>query len=338
METTNILELAPMSFPWATNDPFIFCVHHRDHYPKGNGKMGPDASLEGRRIGQDFDLKDGWRMYHGKEVPGFPCHPHRGFETITVVKEGIVDHADSMGAAGRYSSGDVQWMTAGKGVQHSEMFPVLNTDNDNPLELFQIWLNLPGRNKFVEPDFKMLWAEDIPVISQKDRSGNLTEVNLLAGSLDGFTAPGPTANSWANDPDNEVLILTIKMEANARWTLERTRNEVNRTLYFYRGNEMFMDDQQIPFYHSVDVLSTADLELEAGNEDCYLLVLQAKPIEEEVVQYGPFVMNTREEIADAYKDFSETHFGGWPWENYEQVHGKEKGRFARHANGKEEVR
>ncbi len=98
--------------------------------------FGPQALLAGREIGNDFVGLDGWSMYHGDVVPGFPVHPHRGFETVTIVRTGLVDHADSLGAAGRYGSGDVQWLTAGRGVQHSEMFPLFNPDRDNPLELF----------------------------------------------------------------------------------------------------------------------------------------------------------------------------------------------------------
>src|SRR5690606_6513671 len=80
--------------PWPTPDPFLFCVYHRDLFPAGNDALGPQADLKGRQLGQDFTLKDGWRMYHGQRVPGFPGHPHCGFETITVVTEGWVDHAD----------------------------------------------------------------------------------------------------------------------------------------------------------------------------------------------------------------------------------------------------
>ena len=97
-----IKNVKPLDFPWETQDPFLFCVYHADAYPKGNSEFGPQESLEGRNMGNDFVLKDGWRMYHGTTVPGFPEHPHRGFETITVVRKGIVDHSDSLGGAGRY--------------------------------------------------------------------------------------------------------------------------------------------------------------------------------------------------------------------------------------------
>ncbi|WP_438422790.1 pirin family protein [Aquimarina macrocephali] len=184
-----IIKIKPLGFPWETSDPFLFCAYHEDQYPKGNGKLGPDASLEGRNIGQDFTLKDGWRMYHGTKIPGFPAHPHRGFETVTIAQKGLVDHSDSLGAAGRFGNGDVQWMTAGKGVQHSEMFPLLHTEKKNPFLLFQIWLNLPRDKKMVEPHFKMLWSEEVPKIKKQDEHGYATEVTLIAGKLDDITAP-----------------------------------------------------------------------------------------------------------------------------------------------------
>ena len=139
MSSDAILGTAPLGFPWATLDPFLFCVHHLDFYPEGNDQMGPPpASLTGRNIGMDFQIKDGWRMYHGDVVPGFPRHPHRGFETVTVVRTGLLDHSDSIGGTARYGGGDVQWLTAGDGIQHAEMFPLVSQAEPNPLELFQI--------------------------------------------------------------------------------------------------------------------------------------------------------------------------------------------------------
>src|ERR1044071_1774244 len=134
--STPIKQIRPLGFPWETADPFLFCVYHNDAYPAGNDAMGPAASLAGRDIGQDFAGKDGWRMYHGQIVPGFPRHPHRGFETVTVTRRGFIDHSDSLGATARYGDGAVQWMTAGSGIVHAEMFPLLNPSGQEPAELF----------------------------------------------------------------------------------------------------------------------------------------------------------------------------------------------------------
>src|ERR1044071_8847106 len=123
--TDVVQSVKPLGFPWETADPFLFCVHHDDAYPAGNERLGPAASLTGRNIGSDFPRRDGFRMCHGDVVPGFPEHPHRGFETVTVVRRGLVDHSDSLGAAARYGQGDVQWLTAGSGIVHAEMFPLL---------------------------------------------------------------------------------------------------------------------------------------------------------------------------------------------------------------------
>ena len=338
MEQKSIINIRPLGFPWETLDPFIFCVHHRDEYPKGNKVMGPDASLAGRNIGQDFTVKDGWRMYHGSKIPGFPYHPHRGFETVTVVKEGLIDHFDSLGATRRFGKGDVQWMTAGKGVLHAEMFPLVNRDKENPMELFQIWLNLPRMNKFVEPHYKMLWEDMIPVLHENDSNGKTTEVNVISGSLHNAKAPEPTPDSWAANAEHDVMILTIKLEAGAVWTLSKASVDAGRMLYFYRGGNLKIEDEIIPSYHSVQVKADHKITLEAGDQDCFLLVLQGKPLQEPVVQYGPFVMNSEAEIKEAFQEYQKTQFGGWPWPENEPVHSRDKGRFAIYADGKVEVK
>jgi quercetin 2,3-dioxygenase len=174
-----ILQIKPLGFPWETIDPFLFCAYHDDAYPAGNAQMAPAvsaAAMAGRDMGQDFSRKDGWSMYHGRTVPGFPAHPHRGFETVTIVRKGLIDHADSLGAAARFGGGDVQWVTAGQGIVHSEMFPLLQSDAANPLELFQIWLNLPARHKMATPHFTMLWNEQVPRHVATDAQGRCTHV------------------------------------------------------------------------------------------------------------------------------------------------------------------
>lgn len=332
-----IINIKPLGFVWETIDPFLFCVHHLDNYPAGNNELGPAASLQGRYLGQDFTLKDGWRMYHGERVPGFPEHPHRGFETVTVVLNGFVDHSDSHGAAGRYGNGDVQWMTAGAGLQHAEMFPLLNRDKPNPLELFQIWLNLPRAKKFSNPFYKMLWGEDIPVYSIKDQNGRLTKVTIVAGKVDESKAPSPAPDSWAAEEVNEVGIWLIQIEAGGQWIIPVASPEINRTLYFYRGSEIKIAGIDVKPYNSVELLVDEPVIVESGNEDAYLLLLQGCPIAEPVVQHGPFVMNTPAEIQQAFYDYRKTRFGGWPWERSDNVHPRERGRFARYSDGREET-
>lgn len=338
-ETTPILGINALGFTWETADPFLFCVHHEDAFPKGDDNMAPDTKyLNGRNIGEDFIIKDGFRMYHGKTIPGFPGHPHRGFETITVVRKGVVDHADSLGASGRYGNGDVQWMTAGKGVQHSEMFPLVNKEKDNPMELFQIWLNLPKKNKMVEPHFKMFWKESINNLVYEDANKKKTVVEVIAGELKNIKAPTPPPDSWAGDEKNEVAILNFDMTAGAVFTLPKASEGVNRTIYFYEGDTIDVEGTTISKYHSVKLLANVEATITAGNTPVKILLLQGKPIGEPVIQYGPFVMNTKQEIHEAFEEYHKTQFGGWPWPQQGQVHARENSRFAKYADGTEEVK
>ena len=323
-----IITIKPLGFPWETLNPFLFCAYHKDEYPAGNKQMGVNPrDLRGRNMGSDFTIKDGWRMYHGRNIPGFPVHPHRGFETITINKKGVVDHSDSMGTKGRFMDGDVQWMTAGKGIQHSEMFPLIHQDKPNPLEIFQVWLNLPKAKKFVDPHFKMLWKDDIPVLTVNDQKGNQTIIDLISGSLNGISAPGPTPDSWAANPTHAIGIFTIKMHSNASFTLPAINPEANRSLYFYKGNLLKIENETILVNHLVHLKAGENISIQNGNEDAFLLILQGISINEPVAQYGPFVMNTQEEIQQAYQDYRLTEFGGWPWSDSDPVHPRDKKRF-----------
>lgn len=324
-----IIQTIPLGFPWQTQDPFLFAVYHLDHYPKGNGEMGPEPELlKGRNMGSDFDPTLKWRMYHGTTIPGFPYHPHRGFETITIVNKGFCDHSDSLGAAGRFGEGDVQWMTAGLGVQHSEMFPLLHDETDNPLELFQIWLNLPKANKFVEPHFKMLWHEDIPVIKE----GN-AQIKVIAGNYKDTLALSPAPDSWAANPENDVAIWNILVEADTEYSLPKSNLEVTRTLYFYEGSEIYIGDRKVNSKFGIVLNPGKDITIKIGAEKAHFLLLQGKPIAEPVAKYGPFVMNTEEEIQQAMDEYRLTQFGGWPWPYPDNVHEKDRGRFALYPDG-----
>ena len=327
-----------LGFHWQMKEPFLFCAHHKDDYPRGNGRLEPGPGVEGRDLGNDFANPSGWSMYHGESVPGFPVHPHRGFETVTIVLEGFVDHADSMGAAGRYGMGDVQWMTAGSGCQHAEMFPLLNTETGNPLELFQVWLNLPAKDKFVEPSYKMLWAEEIPVFSVENDKEAKALVRLIAGSFAGRTALPPTPSSWAAREENNVLIMLAELEPHASLELTSISSTLGRTLYHYRGGQIKIDGETYEAGYGIDLPGDRAVSLINGSEQSFCLLLAAEPIGEPIAKYGPFVMNTREEIAQAYSDYERTHFGGWPWPRRDQVHGNDRVRFATYADKTTEKR
>ena len=329
MTSPTLLSVQPLGFPWQTIDPFLFCVHHDDAYPRGNAQMGPDASLAGRDLGQDFGRKDGWSMYHGTTVPGFPAHPHRGFETVTITRRGLIDHSDSTGAIARYGEGDVQWLTAGKGIVHCEMFPLRHTDQPNPAELFQIWLNLPAKNKMAEPHFTMFWAEDIPRLHFEDAQGHATNVMCIAGTLNGTTSLPPPPDSWGSEPGAEVGIFTLQLAPHARWTLPAAQySSTRRQLYFFKGEQLTLAEREIAPASVIEVQANHDLEIVNGDMKTELLVLQGRPIREPVAQYGPFVMNTQAEIQQAFADYRRTQFGGWPWGTPDPVHPREQGRFA----------
>ena len=338
MESDPVLAEAPLGFPWATADPFLFCVHHDDAYPAGDEKMGPAASLAGRDIGQDFAGEDGWRMYHGDTIPGFPSHPHRGFETVTIVRRGLIDHSDSLGAAARFGAGDVQWLTAGRGIVHAEMFPLLERSRPNPLELFQIWLNLPAKSKMAEPHFTMLWSEGIPRQVFRDAAGGSTDLVGIAGRLAGLAPLPPPPQSWASDPRSDLAIATLAMTPGAHWTLPAAHVAgTRRRLYFFKGSTLTLGTRRVPAGSMIEVRAEAEVELFNGSAAAELLLLQGAPIGEPVAQYGPFVMNTEAEIRQAFDDYRRTQFGGWPWPRSDPVNPRAQGRFARHPGGRIET-
>ncbi len=332
MSRDPVISTSPLGFQWPTLDPFLFCVHHDDAYPAGNDRMGPAASLAGRDLGQDFQPTDGWRMYHGRVVPGFPQHPHRGFETVTIVRRGLIDHADSLGATARYGQGDVQWLTAGGGIVHSEMFPLLDPAAPNPAELFQIWINLARADKMADPHFTMFWGPQIPLATPSPG----VAVSVVAGNLGEARALAPPPHSWAARADADVAIWTITLAPGASFTLPPARAGTQRMAYFFVGSALTIGDHALGPRTGAALITDEPVTLLNGRDAGELLILQGRPIGEPVAQHGPFVMNTRAEIQQAFADYQRTRFGGWPWPVDDPVHPRTEGRFARHADGREE--
>jgi len=355
------------SGPMKTLDPFLFCVYHVDLYPPGDEEMGV---RDERGDGSHFHPSVPYRFYHGHRIPGFPRHPHRGFETITATIDGIIDHVDSVGNAGRYGGGDLQWMTAGSGIQHAEMFPLVNDDKANPSRFFQIWLNLPSRKKMSAPDFVMHWKDDVKKIRSK---GNEYEIVAWVGQFgdddDEASSKNSTANSantptpknsWASDEANDVGVFYVEIYAeNGSVSVPRAKigKEANRYLYFLEGEEMVingrekirkktgaeLDASQSFTVKCTKIESTSNRNShsdsssngqEGKNKCCAFLILSGRPISEPVASHGPMVMNTNAELRQAFRDFDRTQFGGWPWKSNDVVFPREKPRFMR-VNGRE---
>ena len=324
-----VVSVGPLSFPAATPDPFLFCVYHKDNYPAGDDKM--QAPKVGN--GADFDPNAAYRMYHGSRIPGFPQHPHRGFETLTCTMEGLVDHTDSLGNAGRYGQGDLQWMTAGQGIVHAEMFPLVHMDRPNTLRLFQLWLNLPSHSKMVKPSFVMHWAPDIPQVVSEDGKSKVT---VYAGNLLGAKACQPPPDSWAADEAHDVGVWLVTMAPGSEFVLPAAAQRgTKRSAYFIEGDGLTVGTRALKGHAVIQLNGALPVPLRnTGAQEAQVLVLQGQPLGEPVAQHGPFVMTTQQEIQQAFRDYQRTGFGGWPWEADDHVFPPGKGRFAL-MNGKE---
>lgn len=320
---------------WPTLDPFLFLAHHLDAYPAAHGDtMGPDpALLEGRDMGADFGGRDGWNMYHGSVVPGFPQHPHSGFETITVVEEGLVDHTDSEGAVARYGRGDTQWLTAGAGVAHAEMFPLVDATQPNPLHLFQIWLNLAPEGKRTPAAFQMFWADETPIVERRDDAGRLARVKVVAGEFDGVAPLAPPSGSYAAQQDADVAVWHAELEAGASVELPaRHHDETQRIVYAYDG-DLRVDGETLTVQGAL-VDAATPLIVTAGERPARFLVLQGRPIGAPVVMAGPFVANSRAEYKAIVTDYQLGRFGAWPHAVSDPTQPADAGRFARYPDGR----
>lgn len=225
-------------------------------------------------------------------IAGFPSHPHRGFETVTYMLEGHMLHEDHLGNRGDLRSGDVQWMTAGRGIIHSEM----PQQEQGAMRGFQLWLNLPAAEKMKPAAYRDIPAKDIPVVSLP--SGGQVKVIANSVTVDGQTTTGPI-----HGLSTEPIYWDVHLPAGSTFE-QAVPEEHNLFVYVYEGEVAIGDDQRTLSAGNAGLLFKGDqLKITAANAASRLLVLAGKPIREPIAQYGPFVMNTQDEIEQAIRDY-----------------------------------
>jgi redox-sensitive bicupin YhaK (pirin superfamily) len=246
-------------------DPFLFLNHHGPQvYPPNN-----------------------------RGLP-FGPHPHRGFETVTFILEGSLMHKDTGGHESVIEAGGVQWMTAGRGLEHAELSPDEFKQNGGPLEILQLWVNLPSRLKMTEPRYVGLQRDAIPSILHDG-----VTVHLISGTFDGHTGPIESLT--------DVTMMTIDMPAGTRISLPVAPMR-NVFLYVVRG-EIRVREEDVKAMYLVEMNDDGDVVDIEALRDSVLLFGHARPYGEPVIAYGPFVMNTREEIEQALRDYEDGKFG-----------------------------
>jgi len=231
---------------------------------------------------------------------GVDWHPHRGFETVTIVYDGEVDHHDTAGNGGSIRAGDVQWMTAGSGLLHKEFHSPGFTRQGGRFEVLQLWVNLPRASKMTAPRYQALAAQDIPVVPLPGDAGS---VRVIAGEFG--TARG-AARTFT-----PINLLDLRLTAGKRVTLD-LRDGYTAALYVLKG-EVVIGDRETARATELVVLDRrgAEAAIEA-NSDATVFVMNGQPIDEPIAGYGPFVMNTRQEIQQAFVDFNQGRFGVVP--------------------------
>ncbi len=323
-----VQKIVDINIHWSGDDPFTFVSHHHDTYPKGNSQMAPPIDLiRGRNLGRDYQERFGFRMYHGRVVPGFPMHAHWGYETITIAEKGFVDHFDTEKNYGRYGNGDVQWTLASSRYEHCEMYPLIDQENENPVHITQIMINLPLDRKNGENHVNNVWAEDVPVF-EKDG----TTVTLYCGEFDGKKTYSPNPGSYASS-ENSVRILKIEMEPGSSFMLDALAEGIDRNVYYTSGKEADMDGTKVGPNHRFKMKRKTSLEITNGPEESEFWILEGKPIGEKQAAFGPVILKDLDEVRAGMDEIRIKEFQEWPWGLMDVTNPIEMGRELHRADG-----
>ena len=255
---------------------------------EGDGAIVRRAIGVGENVSMDpFLMMDHFNV----RLPGgFPDHPHRGFETVTYMFEGKVFHEDFKGHKGEIGPGDVQWMTAGKGIVHSEMPGSFKESSIG----IQLWINLNKENKMTEPNYQEISSKDIPKVFLENQK---SWVKIISGSFNGEDGPVKSVTS--------VHYYDVFLFGKDEINIDVISGEVNCFIYVYEGEVIVLDKKIKKFYSGkIEKLSTDSMSLKiSSNSDSAFIITLGRPLKEKVVQYGPFVMNTKEELENAIYDY-----------------------------------
>jgi redox-sensitive bicupin YhaK (pirin superfamily) len=224
-------------------------------------------------------------------------HPHRGFETVTIVFEGELEHRDSSGGSGRIGPGDVQWMTAASGVVHEEKQPDEFTRKGGRLEMVQLWVNLPAKDKMSPPRYQTLLSREIPVVDVANGGGKL---RVIAGSFRGVKGPAKTFAP--------VNVFDVELDAGHRFNFS-IPPEFTGAIVVLRGRLHVNGQETVKHMEVLLFANEGELVTARGEQDTRFLVLSGEPIDEPIAAYGPFVMNTEKEIEQAFADYRAGRLG-----------------------------
>lgn len=261
----------------------------------------PKGGITQKRISPflmlDFNAAYNFPPSTSGHLRGVDVHPHKGFETVTIAYKGSVAHYDSSGNSGVINPGDVQWMTAGRGILHKEFHEENYAKKGGPFEMVQLWVNLPKKDKSVAPHYQAITHSNMGKLLLDNNTG---EVNVIAGDINGINGPADTYTP--------INLFDIKLHAGANFEVSIPQNH-NTALLIINGS-ITVNNDQVASEHSFVLFKNdgTTIQLHAEQESVILL-MSGEPIDEPIVSYGPFVMNTEGEIREAISDFNLGKFG-----------------------------
>ncbi len=316
---------------WDTEDPFVFVSHHEDDYPAGNRQQAPPLKeIAGRNLGRDYDKRMGFRMYHGKVVPGFPMHAHWGYETLTLPEIGYVDHFDTEWIQGRFGFGDVQWTSASSKYEHCEMYPLADQENRNPNDITQIMINLPLEMKNQGNSVRTVWKEDIPIVE-----GDGWRAQILCGRFAGKETESPNEISYARI-ENGVRIIRFVLEPGATVHMDPAMEGANRNLYFVSGKDAKVCDIDVKSYNRLKFSHKGEFSIVNGSEESVFWLLEGRPIDQRMAAFGPVILEDLQDVRTALDEIRMNEFLEWPWDVIDKAQPLGTERFIRYKDGTED--